>query len=209
MKKQSLKCLQKNLDHTAQGHQFHQKWKMIWKGEVLLLWKEKHFCIGNTKTFNRPSGSKTLVSSVLCIIKLRLVLFMFYLWCRATVHNQNRSVGQGHFHTLGQWLWSNQKEMLLPNMTNYLFWHNRQNHCFSLSSIFISSSLLSDQCWWQYIKCLEFQWNCHYKGFQGFANFLWTQSETRVCSSPSHIPCSPDFPVWSEQVLCSPSHPGV
>lgn len=107
MKKQPLKCLQKNLDHTAQGHQFHQKWKMIWKGEVLLLWKEKHFCIGNTQTFNRPSGSKTLVSSVLCIIKLRIVLFMFCLWCRATVHNQNRSVGQGHFNTSGQWLWSN------------------------------------------------------------------------------------------------------
>lgn len=80
-------------------------------------------------------------------------------------------------------------------MMNYLFWHNRQDCCFSLSSIFISSSLLSDQCWWRYIKCSEFQWNCHYNGFQRSANFLWAQSENGVCTSLSHIPCSPDFPV--------------
>lgn len=135
------------------------------------------------------------VSSVLCFLTLRLVLLLSCPWCRATVHKQNKSVGQGHFHTLGQWMWSNQKEMPLPNITNYLFWHNRQDSCFSLNSIFISSSLLSDQCWWRYIKCLEFQWNWNYKGLQGSANVLWVQSNTGACSSLSHIPCSPDFPV--------------
>lgn len=101
---------------------------------------------------------------------------------------------------------SNQKEMPLPNVTNYLFWHNRQDCCFSLSSIFISSSLLSDQCWWRYIKGLEFQWNCHYKGFQGSAHVLWVQCKTGESSCLSHIPCSPDFPVI--RALCLPSHPG-
>lgn len=37
VKKQPLKCLQKNLDHTTQEHQFHQKWTIIWKEEFLLL----------------------------------------------------------------------------------------------------------------------------------------------------------------------------
>lgn len=158
--------------------------------------RKKHFCICNTQTFNKSSVIQNLrVSSILCFIKLRLVLLISCLWSRATVHNQNRSVGQGNFHTLGQWLWSNQKEMVLSDMMNYLFWHNRQDCCFSLSSIFISSSLLSDQCWWRYIKCSEFQWNCHYNGFQRSANFLWAQSENGVCTNLSHIPCSPDFPV--------------
>lgn len=101
--------------------------------------------------------------------------------------------------------------MPLPNMTNYLFWHNRQDCCFSLSSIFISSSLLSDQCWWQYIKCLDFQWNeieitkaC--RGLQMFSGYRATLG---ACSSLSHTPCSPDFPVVIRAGSVLPGyHPG-
>lgn len=92
-------------------------------------------------------------------------------------------------------------------MTNYLFWRNRQGCCFSLSSIFISSSLLSGQCWLQYIKCIGFQWNCHYKGFQGSSDFLWAQNESGVCSSLSTFPALLISQWWPEQAPCLPCHP--
>lgn len=158
------------------------------------------------QTFNRPNVIQNLrVSSVLCFLTLRLVLLLSCPWCRATVHKQNKFVGQGHFHTLGQWLWSNQKEMPLPNITNYLFWHNRQDSCFSLNSIFISSSLLSDQCWWRYIKCLEFQWNWNYKGLQGVCKCsLGTEQHWGMQQSVPHSLLSfLWFPSGDQSRLCA------
>ena len=146
--------------------------------------QECFFFQTNKKLLIHLMWSKTwCFFSVWRFVKLTLPVLLSYSCSWATVHDQNRSPVQGNFHTLGHWLW--------PDWKNTAFWHdelsfwrNRQDCCFSPSSIFISRSFLANQCWWLYTKCLQFQGNCHRpcqrgtacecrRQFSGSSNFLY------------------------------------
>ena len=124
MKKPSLTCLQQiQFGSYCSGTKVSSKVKdTVWEEECALHLQRYFFFQSNKKILIGLMRSKTWgFFSILCFIKLTLLLLISYLWSWATVHDQNMSAVQGNIHTLGHWLWPNRKETLLSDMMNYLF----------------------------------------------------------------------------------------